>query len=205
MKLLAATVAGLLIGATPAHASSEPPLVTQLTATASVNVWQDAQAPSPAARPFAQGTWTFQTYGSAGVFDSDKGEIYTGHIGFGYHFFDDLSVNLEGVGGWVTPERDDHGGVGGIDLLLRWHYLNRENFSLYIDGGVGFQLATTNYPSDSHHNFRPQFGIGGTLRIWESARLMAGVRWLHISNAGTTDGNDGFDGAQFYGGVMIPF
>ncbi len=198
-RAVATMVAVVLVTAATAQATEGQPL-TQLTALATTAFENEA-----ADRPFAAGSWTFQTYGSAGVFDSDKGEIYTGHIGVGYYFVDDLSINLEAFGGWVTPERDEHGGVGGFDLLLRWHFVNEDGYSLYIDGGAGFQQATTNYPSDSHHNFRPQFGIGGTLELFDSARLMVGVRWLHISNAGTTDGNDGFDGAQFYAGLMIPF
>jgi len=158
--------------------------------------------------PFAQGTWTFQTYGSATMLDKDHGNIYTAHVGGGYHIVDDFSISLEAVGGWVDSRTDDDGYAGGLDLLLRWHFAKADNnaWSLYVDGGAGFQEATTDFPSDSSHNFRPQLGFGGTYRLGDGdVRLMGGARWLHISNAGTTDGNDGGDWAQLYLGVMVPF
>jgi len=161
-----------------------------------------------AADDFAKGTWTFQTYGSGTFGDYDHGQIYTFHIGGGYHFQDDLSVNLEAFGGAVDPgsvSGDDEGGVGGLDLLLRWHFHKEENYTFYIDGGAGIQFATTNFPSDSHHNFRPQAGIGMTWKLKDDVRLMTGVRWLHVSNAGTTAGNDGLDTAQIYAGLMFNF
>ena len=157
--------------------------------------------------PFAAGSWTFQAYGSGTVGDNDHGNIYTAHVGGGYYLYDDFSVNLELLGGWVDSRTDDDGYVGGLDLLLRWHFLKGENdaWTIYSDGGAGIQMASTDFPSDSPHNFRPQFGLGGTLRLNDEVRLMGGARYLHISNAGTTNGNDGGDWAQLYLGVMVPF
>lgn len=194
----------LLTAAAPCWAQLDP-LDARVTAWVTGTAAAAAISTPAPDRPFAEGTWTFQTYGSGTWGDSDKGEIYTAHIGVGYHFVDDLSINLEAIGGWADAEKDDDGGVGGIDLLFRWHFLQGRSWSLYIDGGAGFQLATTNFPSDSHHNFRPQVGLGGTLQITDSIRLMGGARWLHISNAGTTRINNGLDGAQLYAGIMVPF
>jgi len=126
-------------------------------------------------------------------------------VGFGYHFLDGLSLNLEGVGGAVQAERDDEGGVGGLDLIARWHFFHEDPASVYIDGGTGFQQATTNFPSDSHHNFRLQLGLGGTWRIAGGGHVMGGARYLHVSNAGTSEHNDGYDGAQLYAGLSFPF
>ncbi len=162
-------------------------------------------AAAPPATDFAEGTFSFQFYGSTVVGDSEHGYIHTAHVGAGWYFVDDLSINLEAIGGWVDSKTDDDGGVGGLDLLFRWHFLKDEDWSLYVDGGAGFQQATTNFPSDSHHNFRPQVGMGFTYDLTDRARLMGGARWLHISNASTTEGNDGLDAAQLYLGLMMPF
>ena len=157
--------------------------------------------------PFAEGAWTFQTYGSAVFADKDKGQQYTAHAGFGYYFADGWSVNLEALGGWVRSARDadPYGGVGGLDLLGRWHFIRRDGWSIYTDGGAGIQQATTDFPSDNRFNFRLQQGFGGTFRIADQTRLMGGVRYMHISNAGLTDGNDGYDGVQAYVGLMFSF
>ncbi|MFW6060511.1 MAG: acyloxyacyl hydrolase [Phycisphaeraceae bacterium] len=157
--------------------------------------------------PFTKESWTFQLYGSGVTMDEDHGYISTAHLGFGYHLEDHFSINLEGIGGWVDSKTDDDGGVGGFDLLLRDHLFHDDdhNWTLYIDGGAGFQQATTNFPSDSHHNFRLMAGIGGTLRLADRLRLMGGARYMHISNASTSDRNDGGDWAQLYLGAMLTF
>ena len=155
--------------------------------------------------PFAQGNWTFQTYGSVVVGDDDKGELYSVHSGFGYFFLDDVSVNLEGVGGYVDAARDDDGGFGGLDLYFAWHLLRGENWSLFISGGAGLQQASTNFPSDSHFNFRLQTGLGATLQLTDTMSLIGGARYIHISNAGISEVNDGLDGALLFTGLMVRF
>lgn len=157
------------------------------------------------ADPFAKGVWTFQVYGLAVLGEYHQGEIYSGHIGFGYHLADNFSVNLEGLGAKADAQFDDDGVAGGLDLTFRWHLYRIEGFSIYLEGGAGFQQATTEFPSDSHFTFRPQLGMGATLRLDEKTFLMGGVRWLHISNAGTSDINDGWDGEPVYLGLMFLF
>ncbi|QDU32708.1 Lipid A 3-O-deacylase (PagL) [Poriferisphaera corsica] len=163
--------------------------------------------------PFAEGSWTAQFYGSAIVGDPDHGFEYTGHFGFGYYFVDGLSINFEPLVGYVknnfTPY-EGTGVVGGFDLLFRWHFFgidNNDTFSVYFDGGAGFQLADTDFPSDSHHDFRLLVGFGGTVKVptTDNLRIMGGARYIHISNAGTSDVNDGLDGAQLYLGLMLNF
>ena len=48
-------------------------------------------------------------------------------------------------------------------------------------------------------------GGGGTLRVSDHVRMMGGIRYLHISDAGIDGGGGGFDGFMFYGGAMFPF
>ena len=159
----------------------------------------------PTEDPFGKGNWTFQVYGSTTFAGSDKGFLHASHIGLGYFFLDKVSINIEGVGGWVDAKKDDDGGFGGFDLLFRWHFYQRGDFSIFGDGGAGFQEATTNFPSDSHHNFRPQVGFGATWQVTHDLMLVGGAKWLHVSNAGTSDINDGLDAAEVYLGIMMPF
>ena len=49
--------------------------------------------------------------------------------------------------------------------------------------------------------------MGVAISLSNEAMLMAGARWLHISNA-SKDGsrnNPGYDSVQLYAGLMIPF
>ncbi|MDX1682878.1 MAG: acyloxyacyl hydrolase, partial [Phycisphaeraceae bacterium] len=83
-----------------------------------------------------------------------------------------------------------------------------DRYTVYLDGGAGLQHSGESIPADgTNFNFRPQVGIGFTWHIDENIHLMSGARWLHISNAGINgdDQNPGFDGAQVYAGVSIPF
>lgn len=165
-------------------------------------------SPRALADDFAEGTWTLQTYGSGTYGDRSHGNIYTAHLGVGYYFVDDWSINFEAVGGRVVPgviSQDDNGIAAGLDMLFRWQFLTGDRWSLYADFGAGIQQADTNFPSDSHFNFRPQGGVGATWKLAEHVRLMGGARWLHISNAYITPGNNGLDAAQFYGGLMVSF
>jgi len=155
------------------------------------------------------GSWTFQAYGAAAIGDPDKGEQYDAHLGVGYFFVDHLSINVELLGGFTDGDDAsafaEDGGVGGFDLLFRWHFLERGPWTLYLDGGAGLQVATEDFPSDSRFNFRPQIGLGATYELRENLLLMGGARYLHISNAGTSDVNNGLDAALLDLGVMVPF
>ncbi|QQE10728.1 acyloxyacyl hydrolase [Planctomycetota bacterium] len=169
--------------------------------------------PTDPPNPFAAGSWSFQTYGSAVVGDPDHGFMYAYHFGFGYYFVDGLSINFEPLVGYVENNFTPFEGSGiaaGFDLLFRWHIFgidNNDTFSIYFDGGAGFQLADTNFPSDSHHDFRLLAGFGAQVKIpkTENARILGGARYLHISNAGTSDVNDGLDGAQLYLGLLFNY
>jgi len=167
----------------------------------------DVAAPSTA--PFAKGSWTWQVYGSA-TFGFDHGDIYLAHAGVGYYMQDNFSVNLEAIGGYTNNHsgEPDAGSTFGLDLLLRWHFVNANGYSVYIDGGAGMIWFNDNFPSaGTHQNFTPQIGIGFTARLADQLRLMAGVRWHHVSNAGKSgvDRNPGHDGIMVYAGLMMPF
>lgn len=159
---------------------------------------------------FLQSSWTFQTYGSVTVGDR-AGDVYLAHTGIGYFLWDDISINFEGVGGYVdssVSSPDGDGSTLGFDVLARWHYRHSGPLSLYVEGGIGMIWFEESFPrSGTHQNFTPQVGLGATLRLSNDIHLMGGVRWHHISNATKTgsDRNPGFDGAMIYGGLMIPF
>jgi len=166
--------------------------------------------PEPSVGGFAKaGTWTFQLYGSA-AFGDRNGDVFTGHVGVGYHFIDDVSINLEVIVGAIDIRKGDQetATVYGLDLLVRYHFYKHGAFSLYAEGGAGLQQSTEPFPvGGTHFNFRPQAGIGLTLGLSEEVRLIVGARWLHISNADKEGNlmNPGFDAGVIYTGLMIPF
>jgi hypothetical protein len=78
--------------------------------------------------PFAAGRWLLSGYGSAAVGTGDR--VFAGHVGLGYYFIDNISLNLEGVGYVIEHANTTTG--GGLDLVPRWHYLKRDHWSLYL-------------------------------------------------------------------------
>jgi len=92
------------------------------------------------------------------------------------------SENAEGIGYFVDHAHSTGG--GGLDLLPRWHYLARENWSLYLDGGWGFiYTGDTLRDPGTHFNFALQAGVGATYSLSDRFSAMMGYRWFHISRA----------------------
>jgi hypothetical protein len=146
-------------------------------------------------------------YGSAIFGDSGKGEMYLAHIGFGYYFEDYEAINLDFFGGYVRSGIDDNGGAIGLDVLYRNHFLRSEDDkrTIFFDGGLGLQQASTNFSGERHFNLRIMCGFGGSLQIDNNARLFGGCRYIHISDAGIEGGGGGFDGPMVYAGITFPF
>lgn len=195
----------ILLLASAAQVQSEPMWETIIDLATVQAAPLLAPANEGAATPFAKGSWTFQTYGAASFEDESKGRIDSWHVGFGYYLEDDLSINLEAMGAVVDATFDDDGVASGLDLVFRWHIWHRQDLTIYLDTAAGIQQATTEFPSDSHFNFRLIGGIGTMLRLDDSLFLLGGIRYLHISNAGITEKNNGLDAGMAYLGLMIPF
>jgi outer membrane protein W len=170
---------------------------------------------TPVRNPFAEGNWVWTFY-AGGAFGDEAGEVYLAHIGAGYHFVDNLSINIEGLVAFADADESfmsmgattENSGGGGFNLLFRWHFWNESNFSMYLDGGCGMIVFSDEFPAHgTNHNFTPQAGVGFTFDLNDDAMLMAGARWYHISNARHSgkDNNPGFDAALIYAGVMWPF
>jgi hypothetical protein len=62
--------------------------------------------------PFAAGRWLLSGYGSAAVGTGDR--VFAGHVGLGYYFIDNISLNLESVGYFVDHANTTGG--GGLDF-----------------------------------------------------------------------------------------
>ena len=133
--------------------------------------------------------------------------MYSFHLGYGYFFYDDFSVNFDMLGSYIRSDIDDDGVGVGLDVIFRRHqFKSRGNlWTLYIEAGTGLQQQSTNYAGNRTFNFRILGGGGATIRVAEKARLKGGMRYLHISDAGIEGGGGGFDGFQFYAGSMFSF
>jgi hypothetical protein len=156
---------------------------------------------------YSKGHRKWQTYVSGAGFDEGKGEMYALHLGYGYFIMDDFSVNIDVLGSYIHSGIDDNGVAVGLDVILRRHLIKGHDnlWSLYLELGAGLQQQSTDFAGNRRFNFRLLGGGGATFRVTKNARLMTGIRYLHISDAGIEGGGGGFDGLQFYAGSMFPF
>ena len=154
---------------------------------------------------FVRNSWVMTTYGSVRI--GDKGMMYTGHVGVGYHLRDDFSVNLEAIGGIVDVESDTSGGMAELDLVLRWHFAKNDDWSIYADLGMGIISSGVSVPrGGTHFNFTPQVGLGATIDLSGKAKMIVGARYIHLSNARIqgASNNPAWDGGLVYIGLMFP-
>lgn len=170
-----------------------------------------ASAPPPAgltsgpARRFGDAaTWRFNVLGFYGD-DFESGHFFGGAVSFTYFMVRNFSVDFElGLAKFGQDGPDAWG--GNFNILLRWHFLARDTWSLYVDGGVGFLKTNDDVPDNgSNYNFTPQLGVGASFDIGNDWRMMLGLRWHHISNADTADSNPGRDSLLGYAGISVPF
>ena len=162
---------------------------------------------SPArGRPYAsQGSVAWWVECSAGT-NFSEGWVGSGGVGVEWYPVDGfaLGLRLDGIG----VRLEDTPATGGADavILLRWHALMREDWSLYFEGGCGLAYFSSRVPSGAAHlNFTPQIGVGCSVAVDDRARLLAGLRWFHISNGQTASSNPGVDMLSAYVGITMPF
>lgn len=198
----AALSAGLQ-DAAPAQPVSAPPASGEAAT-------KDELDTSPAGIKYgAEGTtWWSITGGIGADFIDSTDYNIAGSIS---HFVvDDVEIGGE-LGIWYHNQPDPADDVGSANLVLvfRWHFLNRDTWTIFADAGIGVYFASDELPEGgTEFGFTPRIGVGFTHQLGDSQnRLIAGVRWAHFSNARISgdDDNPGIDDAFFYGGVVFPF
>jgi hypothetical protein len=187
------------------------------TALAQADQAEPAQLPIPQAVPPApafgeKDSWRWYLSGGWGKeIDSSHDEFVI--FGGGVSYFMELN-GLYWDQESTTGFADAHDAWGvNFNLLVRWHFLARETWSIYVDGGAGVMGTTERVPgpdrdeSDggTYFNFTPQIGAGASIEIGHKTRLLSGVRWHHVSNARTSNNNPGRDSLMIYAGVSFAF
>ncbi len=156
----------------------------------------------------AKGSWWWSIGAGAGFGESPLNSEYNASFSLHTFLVDDLEVVME-FGAWFFDQEIDDAIAGAFNVMLRWHFINRDRYSIFAEAGAGLMLSSNDVPvGGTEFNFTPRIGVGMTWRYSEGpSRLIFGARWQHFSNGrlfGTSD-NPGLETAMFFGGVMIPF
>ncbi len=153
-----------------------------------------------------EGTWRWGVNGgwAEDIKDANNTLVTLG-VEFEYFVDDNLSLDL----GLYYMDVDQVGeNTNGINftLQLRWHFIAKESWSMFIEGGAGLLRTSNDVPSDgSSFNFTPQAGLGFTFDIGNNNRWIIGTRWHHISNANTYSSNPGRDSIMIWTGISFPY
>jgi hypothetical protein len=164
------------------------------------------------AEDFDRGSWKLQLTGSyihsenAG-FDDHRVRGGQATAGVGYYFLDNLGGYFDLVGYGLTQDEPDVDAWGaGFNLMLRWHFLRGERWSIFADGGAGLVQFDRRFPAGgTHFNFNQRVGLGATFRLDANIHLIGGVRYMHLSNASIhgSGRNPSFDAVEAYVGLMF--
>ncbi len=131
------------------------------------------------------------------------------NIFFSYHYFLADGVEFVGeVGAWYYNQPGDDAFALNPAMVFRWHFLRREDWTLYADMGIGLLFASDNVPEGgTSFDFTPRVGVGMTYEIDWDTRFLVGLRWAHVSNARIygNDQNPSRDGPMLYAGVIFRF
>lgn len=185
-------------------------------------IWQpEADAPAPELQPDLQIEPTQQsprhpTFGIAGTARFTAGiraaqdfeantdvSLFTQQTWF---VVDDIEIGAELAGWWIFQDDDTWG--ASSSLVVRYHFYQQPNYSVFFEGGIGLFIASDNVPDDgTSFGFMPRAGFGTSIRIDDSdTRLMLGIHWHHISNARLNGEarNPSRDAVGFYAGLSVP-
>ena len=165
---------------------------------------QPADQPPAADDPFAKGhtDFTFTAAYTQPTF-LDRHRFVTGMLGVDYAPIKRFTVGLELAGDWMEAPYSTGAG-GGFNVRVRLELLKVVGISVFADASAGILESDHPVPFDgTHFNFIETAGVGAEAPIDKRLRLMGGVHYLHISNADISV-NPGYNGVQFYAGLLLP-
>ena len=141
---------------------------------------------------------------------SDGGEGFPWRLAYGYCIsqYARLTLHQDWVLSYLDarPQGDAPGGDGvsfGTDVALHWQHRRGREVTPYYELGVGIQFAAgTAFPAHgSRWNFTLNVGAGVLIPVSTSRSLNLALRYLHLSNAGLSSKNAGYDAVHMLIGV----
>jgi hypothetical protein len=168
----------------------------------------DALEPAPVAKKYGTEGTQWILFGGGAAYDLTENTDINVNAGYSVFLLDDIEWLLE-LGAWYHAQDGDDAASLNPVMEFRWHFYNSGDTSFFLNGGIGLLFATDEVPDGgTGFDFTPRAGVGLTRRIGlGGARLIAGLRWHHISNARINgeDRNPSRDAPMLYVQVAVPF
>jgi lipid A 3-O-deacylase PagL len=138
--------------------------------------------------------------------DDDDSTDFNLNIAWSRFIVDDWEFRVE-LGGWYFDQSPDATWGVNPNMIIRWHFINEDPWTVYADVGLGLLFAADDVPSGgSSVDFMPRAGVGVTHRInMKGDRVEVGLRWHHVSNARVVGdaNNPDRDGLMLYAGFSF--
>ncbi|HEY2589916.1 MAG TPA: acyloxyacyl hydrolase [Tepidisphaeraceae bacterium] len=185
-------------------------LVSCVTVPLRAQISEPLTAPSRPPAAFPKGTWDLEVGGSFAweFYPYDHEKIAAGSVGVGYYLADNFAAALSVPVSHVRQPETHDATMVGLDLQLRYHFLQRDRVTLFADAIGGLAQADHPVPpGGTYFNFTLQLGLGATYRLADHAYFVGGLHFFHLSNAAIegVDRNPDLNAVQPYLGVMFTF
>ncbi len=207
-------IQALVVAALPAVALAEEPEAYPMIRA---EMRLDEPVAEAAPRFGAEDSWWW-SIGVGAAHDFEDATDLNVNVAARYFIAEDVEFTVE-VGLWYYNQPGDDAIGFNPNMVIRWHFLNKQTYSIFADVGIGVVVATDDVPAEREidgetvdgtpFGFTPRAGIGATFRLDEGsgARLEIGLRWAHVSNARVSGDDDNLarDSAMLYAGFVFPF
>jgi hypothetical protein len=164
-----------------------------------------------AADAFADGAWhlelSSQAFSELWNYNLSREELYGLSTGLTYGAREGIALFLSTPVFYVSQRTADALAIG-LTGGARWRIARRGRAAGFLELTLGVAHAETPVPPrGTRFNYVFQPGAGVTVGVRGRAHVMAGIRWLHLSNAGHggRDRNPDIQAVGLHAGVLLPF
>ena len=145
-----------------------------------------AQAPSPAADPFARRGWHLEFATHVAIetwnYNISHESLFGIEPGLTYGIRDGLVLSVAGPL-YFVDQRGIDAFLLGATFGVRGRVFRRGRVSAFLEFEVGISEADTYAPPHgTRFNYLALGGAGATMRVAGAVHLLASLRWIHVSN-----------------------
>jgi hypothetical protein len=138
--------------------------------------------------PFSTRGWHLELGGHVALetwnYNGSHEEMHGSRAGLTYGLGNGITL-IAGGSLYYIDQRGIDGCLLAATIGIRGRVYRRGRVSLFLEGEVGASDADTHVPPrGTRFNYIAQGGAGATIRLRPGLHLLAGLKWIHVSNNG---------------------